>query len=237
MTAADGNAVIVELSGIPGAGKSYLARELVRVLASEGRVVDAPLDAVSPSLGTARRVVRKLGLAAVEAMRDPVAAARLVLAIARSGQPVRDLVHRSQNWLVVRALLRRCRRRPGIHVFDQGLVQELCSIGLRGRWQECLDAAAPGSRSLAADLIVRVVVPVPTATARLANRDGAQSRVEALEPAEQDRVLRWQAEQLDDIERAWLERYGDERGVRRIVLDNDGASVDAAIERVVEQLR
>jgi hypothetical protein len=237
VTAANRKAVIVELSGIPGAGKSFVARELVRVLASESRVVDAPLDAVSPSLGTARRVIRKLGLAAVEAVRDPVAAARLVLAIARSGQSVRDLVHRSQNWLVVRALLRRSRRRPGIHVFDQGLVQELCSIGFRGRWQACLDAAAPGSHGLGPDLIVRVVAPVPTATARLANRDGAQSRVEALDPAEQDRVLRWQAEQLDDIERAWLERYGDERGVRRIVLDNDGAPLDAAIERVVEQLR
>ncbi|MGD9704282.1 MAG: hypothetical protein AB7Q42_18535 [Acidimicrobiia bacterium] len=227
---------IVEFSGIPGAGKSFLAHELAAALAADGQLVDEPLSVVSPQLRTSRRAIRKLWLAALEALREPVAAAGIAVAIARSGQSTRDLVHRVQNWLVVRALYRRSRSRPGTHVFDQGIVQELCSIGYRGRWQACLEAAAPGRRDLAPDVIVRVATPVGTATRRLAARSGAQSRVEELDAGEQDRVLRGQVVELDEIERAWVDRFGQRRGTRRVEVDNDGPIVGATLERILDAL-
>ena len=67
--------------------------------------------------------------------RIPCPRERLAIAVARSGQSMGDFVHRAQNWLVVRALFRRSRRRSGVHLFDQGVVQELCSIGYRGDWR------------------------------------------------------------------------------------------------------
>lgn len=228
---------IVELSGIPGAGKSTISNGLVRALVAAGHAADEPLVIVAPSLHPLRRSIRKLELAVVEVLRDPAAAVRLVVAVRRSGQPMRDLVHRSQNWLVVRALLRRARRRPGIHVFDQGLVQELCSIGYRGRWRECLDAATPGRADLAPDVIVRVAAPIAIAQRRLGGRRGAQSRVETLEAAEQERVLRHQDAELDDIERAWMSRFGDRRGSRRLEVDNGGADLDTVLGTLVDEVR
>lgn len=231
-----GVSCIVEFSGIPGAGKSYLARELADALVVAGQPVDEPLSCVSPQLGSSRRALRKLRLATLETLGHPVSSARLVVAIARSGQSRRDFVHRSQNWLVVRSLLRRCRRQPGVHVFDQGIVQELCSIGYLGRWQTCLDAAAPGRHDLAPDVIVRVTSPIDVAKQRLAARVGVQSRIEDLDDEAQAQALRLQVDELDDIERAWLERFGDRRGSRRIEVDNSVTGGGAAVDRALDQL-
>ena len=237
MTQSAERSTIVEFSGIPGAGKSFLAHELATMLGADGELVDEPLSVVSPQLRTSRRVTRKLWLAAIEALRDPVAAAGIAAALIRSGQTTSDLVHRLQNWLVVRALFRRSRRRPGTHVFDQGIVQELCSIGYRGRWQVCLESAAPGRRDLAPDVIVRVATPISRAAQRLATRSGTQSRVEKLETGEQDRVLRRQVIEVDDIQRAWLDHFGHSRGTRCIEVDNDGMFVGAALDRIRDVLR
>lgn len=227
---------IVEFSGIPGAGKSYLARHLADALVSAGTSVDEPLLLVSPHLGWSRRGFRKLRLAALETIGHPVSSARLVVAVAGSGQSPRDFVHRSQNWLVVRSLVRRCRRRPGVHIFEQGIVQELCSIGYLGRWHACLEVAAPGRDDLAPDVIVRVTVPCAVAKQRLAARGGHQSRIEVLDDQAQTQALRIQVDDLDEIERLWFERFGERRGSRRIQVDNGGTGDGAAIAVVLDQL-
>jgi hypothetical protein len=173
MTSPSRSALIVEFSGIPGVGKSSVAHAVAAALATTGQSVDEPLLFVAPALARSRRLRRKLRLAAFEAVTHPLSSGTLAIAVARSGQSMGDFVHRVQNWLVVRALFRRSRRRSGVHLFDQGVVQELCSIGYRGDWRAALRSAAPGADDLAPDLIVRVTAPVEAVQQRLAARAGA----------------------------------------------------------------
>ena len=240
MTKPSHSAVIVEFCGIPGVGKSSVAHAVAAALATSGRSVDEPLAFVAPSLSRSRRLRRKLRLAALETLTHPVSSGTLAIAVARSGQSVGDFVHRAQNWLVVRALFRRSRGRSGVHLFDQGLVQELCSIGYRGDWRAALQSAAPGADDLAPDLIVRVTAPLEVVQRRLAARAGSQSRLESLDQDEQEAVLRSQAIDLDEIELAWLERFGGPRGSRRVEVDNGapdmGAAVEQALAAVIELL-
>ncbi len=236
MTNPSRSAVIVEFSGIPGAGKSSVAHAVAAALATTGHSVDEPLSLVSPSLARSRRLLRKLRLAAFETLTHPVSSGTLAIAVARSGQSMSDFVHRAQNWLVVRALFRRSRRRSGVHLFDQGVVQELCSIGYRGDWRVALQGAAPGADDLAPDLIVRVTAPVDAVQRRLAARAGTQSRLESLSQHEQEAVLQRQAVELDEIELAWLERFGGRRGSRRVEVDNGGPDTRAAVEHTLAVL-
>ena len=236
MTSPSRSALIVEFSGIPGVGKSSVAHAVAAALATTGQSVDEPLSFVSPALARSRRLLRKLRLAAFEAVTHPLSSGTLAIAVARSGQSMGDFVHRVQNWLVVRALFRRSRRRSGVHLFDQGVVQELCSIGYRGDWRAALRSAAPGADDLAPDLIVRVTAPVEAVQQRLAARAGAQSRLESLSHHEQEAALRRQAIELDEIELAWLERFGRPRGSRRVEVDNGGPDTRVTVEQVLAEV-
>jgi hypothetical protein len=173
-----------------------------------------------------------LTLVSWEIVRHPAASAQVARSIARSGQSGRDRVHRTESLLVVRALLRRARRTPGIHVFDQGLIQELGSISVGGDWRRCLDVSAPGPADVAADVLIRVVATVEAAQQRLSGRAGRQSRVELLPAHAQQRELLQQAAELAVIEQTWFDRFGRARGSRRIEVDNDAPDVTGLIERL-----
>jgi hypothetical protein len=87
---------------------------------------------------------------------------------------------------------------------------------------------------------VRVTAPLEVVQSRLAARAGTQSRLESLNHDEQEAVLRRQAIDLDEIELAWLERFGGPRGSRRVEVDNSapdmGAAVEQALAGVIELL-
>lgn len=224
------NACTVELCGLPGAGKSFLAQSLAEHLAAHGVRVAQPLAAVAPTRPRGRRLVAKLWIAVRELAFAPLGSVRALAAIHRSGQPLRDVLHRSLNWLVVRGLYRRARRGPGVHVFEQGIVQELCSIGYEGDWRPCLAVAGPGGARLGPDVLISVAAPIETAARRVEVRPGMQSRIERLGPAARRGELGRQADALATIEKAWLERYGGILGTRRIEVRNDG-------ERLTETLQ
>ena len=84
------------------------------------------------------------------------------------------------QWLAVRDLLAGCHRSPGVHLFEEGVLQRLWTIGLRGghdtsaRLWRNLD---PARRT---DLVVVLDLPATEAAARLRGRPSRHSRVQAL---------------------------------------------------------
>jgi hypothetical protein len=228
----------VELCGPAGAGKSLVASTLAEHLVARGVDVSLPLAVVAPTRRAGFRVGAKVLIASREMTRAPVDSWRTLAAIHRSGQSVRHAMHRSLNWLVVRGLYRRARSRPGIHLFDQGFVQELCSIGYQGGdWRACLTVSGPGAAGLGPDLLILVAASVETALARLDARPGHQSRLERLDVDERQKELERQSRMVGEIERAWLERHGSLLGTKRIEVRNDDGqlaeSLDALVARVI----
>jgi hypothetical protein len=224
----------IELCGPPGVGKSLIASSLAEQLIARGVRVSQPLAVVAPTRRARSRVAAKALIASREMARSPVDSSRALAAIHRSDQSVRDALHRSLNWLVVRGLYRRARSRPGIHVFDQGVVQELCSIGYQGGdWRACLTASGPGRAELGPDLLILVAASVETALARLDARPGHQSRLERLDVDERQKELERQSRMLGEIERAWLERHGVVLGTKRIEVRNDDGQLAQALDAIV----
>jgi hypothetical protein len=218
-------------------GKSFIAGSLADHLVARGVRVSRPLAVVAPERPLGLRVGAKLLIASREVASAPGDSIRALAAIRRSDQPRRDLRHRSLNWLVVRGLYRRARRRPGVHVFDQGVVQELCSIGYQGGdWRACLAASGPGAAGLGPDLLVLVGASVETSVDRLAARPGRQSRLERLASDERQGELERQNRLLEDIEQAWFALHGHALGTQRIEVRNDGGrlveTLDALVDRV-----
>lgn len=224
----------VELCGPPGAGKSFIASNLAEHLVARGVDVSQPLAVVAPTRRAGFRVGAKVLIASREMARAPFDSARALAAIHRSGQSVRDTLHRSLNWLVVRGVYRRARSRPGVHVFDQGVVQELCSIGYRGGdWRTCLTASGPGTARLGPDILVLVAASVETAVARLDARPGSQSRLERLDVDERRHELERQTRMLGEIEHAWLGRHGAVLGTQRIEVGNDDGQLAQTLGALV----
>ena len=203
-----GGHVIVELCGIPGSGKSTLARDLVAELDRRGCSADLPLEDVSPRAPKWHRLWRKGWRAGVELAIHPRTSAMAIREVIRSRQPTgRDKVARSLNWLVLRASLRRARHTPGIHVFDQGVIQELGSLGYRGEVGAATEIADPGDDLLAPDVVVVVDVDLVVAAERLARRPGQESR---LEDAGLDRLGELERYEglIEGLLGSWLENYG-----------------------------
>ncbi len=201
--------MIIELCGVPGAGKSSIASELVTELRGHGLTASLSLEDVSPRTPRPRRLTRKVMWASIETVRHPRESARVIRAVVRSGQRARsDVAIRSLNWLVLRAALRRARATVGFNVIDQGLVQELCSLGYGGDAGSVIDIADPGANLLAPDLILVIDVEPAIADQRLADRPGRESRIEA-NGIDRRRELERQGALIEELLAAWLDRYGD----------------------------
>ena len=115
---------IVELCGLPGAGKTWLASALGQ---EEGTLVTSmPALGIGPEVPTARRLSRKLGLVAAASIRRPALEATMAKRIWRSGQPrPGDTASRWVQWTGTQALMSRARQAPGVHLFDEGVIQAL----------------------------------------------------------------------------------------------------------------
>jgi hypothetical protein len=125
-------ALLIEFCGLPGAGKSHLAGALLAGLRREGIPARAGDASIAPNIAPVRRFPRKLLAAGRDVLSDPAWAARVGLAIARAERDAVDVVSRSLQWFVTQWVLDRAAGRPGVHVFEEGVLQALWSIGLRG---------------------------------------------------------------------------------------------------------
>jgi hypothetical protein len=173
--------ISVELAGIPGSGKSRRARALATGLAARGVVVHQPQALVAPSTPTGVRLARKGMACGAATLRDPATTARVVSAVVHSGQPgPADVAGRAVQWLVAQQIVGSARRREGITVMDEGLLQALWSIGIRGNAEPVLRALALGHRVPTPDLVIVVRVPPELALTRLTARTSRHSRTQQL---------------------------------------------------------
>ncbi len=172
---------VVEFCGLPGAGKSTLARAVVAQLRLRGVPTTEVMASRGPDAPRVARVTRKLG-AVLSGIRES-GSARLVIDVAlrSSQQDRRDRLARPANLLVVRHAVTQARRRPGVHVLDQGPLQEWWSAALRADDARVVEMAArdPAPR---ADLVVQVRAPIEVLVDRLEARGARQSRLEGLDP-------------------------------------------------------
>lgn len=187
-SSAGSRGLVVELVGLPGSGKSYLAHQLVLAMHRRNalvQVADAPVSAAAPRTV---RAARKAVHSAREVLRHPRRSGRIVPRIASSQRAGGDAVALAVQWLVTQRLLSAARATSGLHLFEEGVLQTLWSIGLRGRVEPVLGELAGDVQW--PDLVVAVEPPLPLVQERLAARASRHSRVQQLTAGEQGEALR-----------------------------------------------
>jgi AAA domain len=196
----------VELAGLPGSGKSRLARMLVRGLGERGIPVSQPQAPMGVSVPTARRLARKAAACATTAVSAPRHTTRLAQGVLASGQPSRpDAAARLVQLLVALNVAALPGGTPGVSIVDEGLVQALWSIGLRGDVSGVLGAFDFWQRELA-DVLVVLRVPLDVAQARLNARTSQHSRTQLLPESARLAELERGAVLLDELVEWWAGR-------------------------------
>lgn len=198
--------LVIELCGLPGAGKTTIASQLVTGLMKRGitaRVVDRH---VSADASCAARLTRKTATLVRVVTSDPrgeFAAARLL----SSGQPSRrDKVALPVQWWVAKEVLARSRQLSGVAVAEEGLVQALWSAGLAMRTASATELVRLARTAVTADVVAHVDVPLHVAVDRLRNRRSRHSRVQRMEGQQQVAVLEAGNSLLHRLLEQWVSR-------------------------------
>ena len=173
--------LVVEFCGLPGTGKTTLAAQTCRALESAGvtaRIADQPVSAAAPRWVR----VRRRGLLALTTVATrPAEAARSARLVADSDPTPRDGIALLAQLLAVHRLASAARHREGVSLVEEGLVQTMWSLALRGS----TDVVEPMRRRLAAgsgaDLVVLVDAPVDQLLHRLEVRQSRHSRTQRLD--------------------------------------------------------
>jgi hypothetical protein len=210
--------LVVELCGLPGAGKSYLARE-VRASAAGGDVdIRLPTAAIGPDVPAVRRIGRKLRLVTEETLRQPVPSADALRRIVGSGQGgVGPISSRWVQWVATQRLVALARSTPGVHLFDEGVTQALWSLGLRGDPSETLAALRRTvGRWERPDLIIVLDLPIELIDRRLSERGSRHSRLQDLDAEERRAELAKGKELLDRLADWWVEVLPSDVSVARM---------------------
>lgn len=225
--------VVVELVGIPGAGKTYLSSAVCAGLTERRVPVSGPDVSLGPDAGLVGRLSRKSAATAAVGLRAPGTTLRVTTALVRSGQPTtRDLVARMVQWQVAQQQVRRARRRGGVLLLDEGPTQCLWSIGLRGDVAPMLDLLVDRRRWRSPDVLVVVRTTPAVAAARLAGRASRHSRTQRL-PVEHRLAELVRGERLLDRLVEW---WASTAGHPDSVLEVDGSgSANETPDRVVRR--
>ena len=207
--------LVVELCGLPGTGKTTLARLVAAELAERGRRCAIADTALSAAASRSRRLRHKAAAVAVRTARHPTLTASSAWWIAASRQEeARDAVAGLAQWLAVQHAVALARREQGVSLFEEGVVQTLWTIGLRARRdvvRRLLDSHSGASRP---DLLVVVDAPVDVVRERLTERSSRHSRTQQLDAGSQAAELRHGRELLDKLT-TWA-------SVQTQVVKNDG---------------
>jgi hypothetical protein len=199
---------VVELFGLPGSGKSYLAEELLRISADIGLPVNLPAACVGPAVPSLPRRARKLGLAAGQMLQRPVPSFITMRSIVMFQRPRTEGLSRCVQWAITQRLLTSAAHSPGVHLFEEGLLQALWSVGLRGDVTPTLRSLEQRSgRYAMPDLVVTVHASIDEIEDRLAARLSRHSRLqERLDPIARRRELARGAELVGSLAAWWEHR-------------------------------
>jgi hypothetical protein len=205
-------ATIVEFCGLPGAGKSYIAGHVLNTLSDHGVVARLRDDGIGPDVAGHRRISRKLRWALEQEVTRPIASMRVLGCIGAGQRDWSSVISRSVQWFVTQGLLDAARHTAGVHLFQEGVLQVLWSIGLRGEVRKLLrlldEGAVPWSRP---DLVVVVDASSEAIRRRLQARHSRHSRTQELQGAELDVELRRGADLLAQLVGWWEQRGGRDR--------------------------
>jgi thymidylate kinase len=192
--------LLVELLGLPGSGKTALAREACPALRSRGLdavVVDRPISAAVPRTA---RVVRRTAASARTTLRRPAWTLGSAAQIASVREPTRrDTVSVLAQWLAVCDLAARSRRDGGVHLLEEGPLQTLWTLMLRSPDplpEGLLTRFPPAARS---DLVVVLDVPVEVVEERLHRRASRHSRSQRLDSERTREELEHGRRLVDDL--------------------------------------
>jgi thymidylate kinase len=131
---------VVEFVGLPGSGKTTIARSTAATLRARGVHVLEPVARVN-ELDAVRRSATKFAYCAGEGLRAPAATAALAKLVAESRQPNVALAARNLTNLVLQRALAIPARPADVVIHDQGVFQSLWSLNLQARNPPRLDAA------------------------------------------------------------------------------------------------
>ena len=230
-------ATIVEFCGLPGSGKSFIAGRVLSTLSDRGVAARLGDGGIGPDVAGPRRISRKLRRVCEQEVARPIASMRVFACIGAGQRDWSSAISRSLQWFVAQGLLDAARRTAGVHLFQEGLLQALWSIGLRGDMSKLLclleDGAVPWARP---DLVVVVHAPAETIRKRLQARHSRHSRTQALHGTELDTELRRGADLLDQL-LAWWERIGGRDRLMRVPNHSDELPVVGEVVRSIESLR
>lgn len=214
--------MVVELCGLPGAGKSYLVRE-VSASATEGAVdIRLPTEAIGPDVPRMRRIGRKLRLVTGETLRRPASSTDAMRRIVGSGQGgVGPISSRWVQWATTQRLMSVARSTPGVHLFDEGVTQALWSLGLRGDPSTTLAALGrTAGRWEHPDRVIVLDLPIELIDRRLSERGSRHSRLQDVaDPAARRAELAKGKELLDRLLDWWTEVLPSDVTVTRMGAD------------------
>jgi thymidylate kinase len=217
--------VVVELCGLPGAGKTTLADAVVGTLRARGVEAEVGDRGVSAAVPRARRLLRKAAAASRVLLADPVDAARVARVLGGGQRSSRDAVALPAQWWVTQWLLREGRRRrTGVVVLEEGALQALWSAGLRSSRTSAAELVATAATSPVPDLVVHLDLPTRLAMRRMGARGSRHSRVQHVPDTEQPDLLQAGAVLLEELLDEWRGR-----GLSRVLV-LDGTRPDCAAE-------
>ena len=218
-----GSDMIIEMLGLPGAGKSTLSRLIAQRLAFAGIVVVEETYPRDHQRGRLRRAVEKLFRALLFCVREPNRAMSAVVLIGSSRQAtIFDWVGSLVNFLYLGEIYRRSTDRSDVVLLDQGVAQAAWSVGFAARNQGWVGSDDMNRLlTVRPDLVVVVHASSELILARLSQRATGASRLERKAAGRADALKRGQ-EQMDAI----LELLR-ARQIELVDLDNGGDTPSA----------
>ena len=180
-------AIVVELFGLPGSGKTFLTQELTQILQKGPHSVLDFRRSTSPQFYLQDRIPRLSTTWIKEQLSfrfwilaNPIAACHLWRQLSKSQQPDRNAYrYFFRSWIKTLVRLRRAVQSYDIVLMDQGFLQFVWTVGYESQAPQWPELRRHLLRLMPVpDAVILVETSHDTATRRLTQRPGTTSRVE-----------------------------------------------------------
>ena len=225
----------IEFFGLPGSGKTTIARHVVALLGDDDGDVLFSGHLMGDELGPWHRALRRLAMIATTLPRHGGSALGAARGLIGLPAGPRDVVKSLWNYASVVAMgLKHRRGGHGLLVMDQGIVQAMWSARMHGGAKRSAPVSLVAGDDVERTLFVRVDTAVEAARARLLRRPGRTSRMQR--PDRIDEVSLWcrgeeiVADLTSEIEAALEHRS---LGSRLLWLRGDGGDDPLALAQAI----